>query len=300
MQKKDKNRKMNIERGDGGISYAMYFVTIVTVLVLFVFFKFNADSYMAEQALENGLHIAETGIITSSSDSVTGGFKTAGDEKEVSRLHIVSQCDYNNASKSASEQSQLDYIGQEFSDLLEDQLKLNDGEPQGDILKNICGKTADDSSDPPRVSIIDKRPGSNENTPGMKIYEPYYTQTLKYNPNDYTLIYPLEAEYTIVYWVEYDFFYSPENDLLRVNKILNPTNPVLKNGKTPEGATIEATVSTTFDGVRNIFAGVAGSSGVTSSSIFSKPEDQKNTKYSINVTQSSDIVPANQDSRTAP
>ncbi len=296
MQRKDKDRlKINIERGDGGISYAMYFIAIVTVLVIFVFLKFNADSYMAEQALENGLHIAETGIITSSSDKVVGGYKTAGDEKEISRLHIVSQCDYQNASISASEQSQLDYIGQEFSTLVEDQLKLENGVPKGDILKNICGKTTDTSTDPPRVSIVDKRSGSD--TPGMKIYEPYYTQEPEMASDGTTL---LGIKYTIGGWVEYDFTYDAENNYLAVNKILNPTSPTLKNGKAPEGATIEATVSTTFDGVRNIFAGVAGTSGTTSSSIFSKPEDQKNTKYSINVTQSSDIVPAAQDSRTAP
>lgn len=292
MRKKRKNINiLDFEKGDGGISYAMYFVAVIIMLVMFVFLKFNADSYTLEQSLENGLHIAETGILTSSQDDVVNGYRADEYEKEIARLHIVSKYDNSGENKTAKEQAQLDLIGEKFSDLVQEQLDLNGALPNGDILKMMCGPSS-------KISISH-----------MTIYEPVYTKTVtpkKENSNvgsSPIQKFSFDIEYKIVNWIEYDFEYSQnDNSYISVDKKILSSAPSLLKSKNSdldnlaEGATIEATLSTTFNGVRNIFAGVSTNDKQgKETSFFSKAPTTK--KYSIDVTQSSDITLMSLDSR---
>lgn len=297
------------ERGDGGISYAMYFIAIVIALVFFVFFKFNADLFMIEESLENGLHIAEIRVLTVNHDgNKADGTRDDKFERELSRMHIVTKCDSGSTSISGKEEQQIKMLANSFSDAIKEQLDLDGVHPKSSILKSMCG--AD--------SVI--------HIENFRIYEPVYNKTVS-KSSDGNIAgsslnkYNFTVDYAIEKWVVYDFTFSDDaNDFVSCNKHFSTSAPVLDNGNPAEGATVEATLGTKFGGVRNIFAGInttppdvhenAIDLGPNYNNIkvdeydlsyswgpmFSSSPTQK--EYTIKVTQSVDIVIAQQDSRT--
>lgn len=295
------------ERGDGGISYAMYFIAIVITLVMYAFFKFNADLFIIEEALENGLHIAETRVLTVNQDGLKSD-NTRNDEyeREISRLHIVTK--YSTTSNSPVESNQVKLLATSFSDAIKEQLNLNGSHPQSSILKLMCGSDAD--------ILIEK----------FVIYEPVYTRSVsKTSTGNITgtslETFKFDVVYTIDNWIVYTVNFDGNNNYIGFTKqVKNSTDtPMLEKGIAAEGATIEATLGTKFKGVRNIFANInttpptvnedavnlgpqynnltADEYDVSQSwgSIFSGAPTQN--EYSIKVTQSADIVVAHQDSR---
>ena len=273
-----------MERGDAGISYAMYFIAIIMVLVLYVFMRFNAGIYVAEEVLENGLHITENKAMTVNQSTVDEtGTRIDEFNKEVKRLHIVTSYDKDSSSITTSEREQLKVIGNDFSSTLQQQLGLTGSTPSLGILKELCSSNS---------KVVLSGP--------VIIYEPIYERTVKRTNNGFisgTLVrkYQFESKYVITGWIQYNLYFDGNNNYMDANTtkmfIDVANNPTLRNGSQIEGATIEATLAVSFRGVRNIFAGVHSGSG----SMFSaNPED---TIYDIEVTQSTDIVISTLDRR---
>lgn len=289
MQKETKNSRM--DAADSAISYAMYFIAIITTLILFVFLKFNADLYVIEETLENGLHIAESRALTANQDGLNDdGKRTDVYEREMSRMHIITKFDNSGINISAEEQGQAAMFGQTFSDALRAQLNLDQTHPNGSILRSMCGPDAD-------ILI---------NT--LVIYEPVYSRTVEKeetgaiitsSPESFLPIYQFNTNYQVENWIVYTLFFNENNDYINLSKSIIPASdtPVLLNGNEVEGATIEATISTQFNGIRNIFAGIGGSSSESSGFFSANPMQ---TRYAVEVTQSVDIVVAGQDSRKQP
>lgn len=114
--------------------------------------------------------------------------------------------------------------------------------------------------------------------------------------------------YSIVGWRKYILHF--QNGAYRDYEVFSyPDNSYgdmrLVNGTSPEGATVEATVATSFSGINNIFADVSTSvpqindtsvnmSGVTGKMFSEHPRSEE---YRIRITQSADIVIAETDSR---
>jgi len=305
-------RKCNLktkvyEPGEGGISYAMYFVGIITTIIMFAFFKFNADLFMIEQAIEQGVHIAETRALTSNQDKVDGtGMREDEYERELSRMHIITK--YNtNQDPSNLEKGQIEKLATEFADALKDSLDLDGTHPQGQILKMMCGSDAD--------ILIDR----------LVIYEPVYSRAVtkvatgtiegtSLETFDFNVL------YTVNNWITYDINFVDNNYVGFSKSVKTAADvPRLTNGQLAEGATIEATVGASFAGVRNIFAGVDTAEPVVYENYYKFNEAYNNLTanaydisnattpifsgaptqdvYDVSVTQAVDIVIAHQDSR---
>lgn len=301
------------EKADGGVSYAMYFVGIVLCVVIYIFLKFQADLYMVEECLENGLHIAESRVLTVNHDK-TDEEGRRGDtyERELSRMHIITKYS-TNAAKSEIEERQVRILGSEFSEAVKRQLDLENTHPAGGILKTMCGSDAD-------IGIYE-----------LFIYEPVYQRKVT-DKNRKDLIegsgglyeYEFYTEYTPVLWIKYSLNFDPRtNEYESFSKEILSSVPELKNGNAAEGATLEATVTTNFRGIRNIFAGVnrntpaiqkdayhfgpgwgnAVADGVnmegTEGAMFSDSPEREITD-TVYVTQAVDIVVRQNDSRYVP
>lgn len=273
-----------LEHGDAGISYAMYFIAIIVTLVLFVFMQFNTGIYVAEEVLENGLHIAENKAMTVNQSTVDEtGTRIDEFNKEVKRLHIVTSYDKTSSSITTSERQQLKAIGDDFSNTLQQQLGLSGSTPSLGILKELCSSNS---------NVILSEP--------VVIYEPIYERTVKRTDDGIisgTSVgkYLFESKYVITGWIKYELFFDGNNNYMAANASKSfidvASNPTLRNGSKIEGATIEATLAVSFRGVRNIFAGVHSGSGPIFSS---NPQD---TIYDVEVTQSTDIVISTLDGR---
>lgn len=268
------------EPGDGGISYAMYFIAIVICVLLFVFLQFNAGMYVAEEVLENGLHIVENKIMTENqSDFDDSGSRVDNFNKEIKRLHIVTSYDSSQGSLTTEEASQLNAIGNEFSSALQKQLNLNGTKPVTGILLELSSPDSD---------ILISGP--------VVIYEPVYKRTVAADPNGSIAgtrfsKFNFVSTYEIIGWIKYDLYYSNNVYTGASKQIVDVANtPKLKNGDLVEGATIEASIAITFEGIKNIFA------SVEESEKFFKEVPETN-KYGVVVTQSTDIVISSLDSR---
>ncbi len=268
------------EPGDGGISYAMYFIAIIICVLLFVFLQFNAGMYVAEEVLENGLHIVENKIMTENqSDFDDSGSRVDNFNKEIKRLHIVTSYDSSQGSLTTEEASQLNAIGNEFSSALQKQLNLNGTKPVTGILLELSSPDSD---------ILISGP--------VVIYEPVYKRTVAADPNGSIAGTRLSkfnfvSTYEIIGWIKYDLYYSNNVYTGASKQIVDVANtPKLKNGDLVEGATIEASIAITFEGIKNIFA------SVEESEKFFKEVPETN-KYGVVVTQSTDIVISSLDSR---
>lgn len=268
------------EPGDGGISYAMYFIAVIICVLLFVFLQFNAGMYVAEEVLENGLHIVENKIMTENqSDFDDSGSRVDNFNKEIKRLHIVTSYDSSQGSLTTEEASQLNAIGNEFSSALQKQLNLNGTKPVTGILLELSSPDSD---------ILISGP--------VVIYEPVYKRTVAADPNGSIAGTRLSkfnfvSTYEIIGWIKYDLYYSNNVYTGASKQIVDVANtPKLKNGDLVEGATIEASIAITFEGIKNIFA------SVEESEKFFKEVPETN-KYGVVVTQSTDIVISSLDSR---
>lgn len=266
-------KKWNIARkteaGDGGISYAMYFIAIVVVSVLFFFYKFNVSLYVVEEVVENGLHIAENRTMTSNYNSIgadADGYRTDDFEKEMQRMHIINP--------EADEVSQVLGAADAFAEALSDQLKLGPGgHPEGGILERLCDENS-------TVSIVGP----------VMIYEPVYRREVA---NNGTVLDPdFEITYGVEAWNVYTINYNSNNEYSDYTKTTQPEAPLLKNGDECAGATIEATVGLTLAGIKNAFAHISSGAG---GGIFSATPEY--TKFAVTATQSTDIVIANRDPR---
>lgn len=298
MKKHIKQGIMTLERGDAGISYAMYFVAIIMVIVLYVFQKFNADLYVAEEVLENGLHIVENRVMTANQSYLDDeGTRVDQFDKEVKRLHIVTSYDGTTGSLTSNEQLQLKEIGEEFSKVLQEQLLLNGTKPVSGVLKTICSENSD---------VVISGP--------VVIYEPIYERTVVKTENGNisgTSIgkYNFESTYTIKGWIQYNLNFSNNNYVGATKSLIDVANtPTFRNSsrikteyKSIEGATIEATLAISFNGVRNIFAGISGPTNpgdvdyTNPGHMFS--DNPTETQYDVEVTQSTDIVVSSNDQR---
>lgn len=298
------------EHGDGGISYAMYFIAIVITLVFYVFFKFNADLFMIEESLENGLHIAETRTLTATQDEeITPGNRSDNFERETSRMHIVTTYDPGATTLAGKENDQIKLLANSFSDSVKEQLDLDGVHPKSSILKSMCGSDA--------VIHIE----------GLHIYEPIYEKIVTKTEKTGSLIsgstlkkYDFTVDYVVTKWIIYDIAFSEtDNSFSSCSKRFSDSAPVLENGSPAEGATIEATLGTKFKGVRNIFAGInttpptvhkdalelgsnynnltADEYDISHSMGPMFSSDPTQNEYVVKVTQSVDIVIAHQDSR---
>lgn len=289
--------KIKREQGHGGISYAMCFVAIVITCVLYSFATFNANLFVVEEILENGLHIVESAVLTTNQrESIDDDADPY--EKELERMRIVSKCTFQNAWEE-EEKEQIDGLGKNFQDSLVEQLGLvNNVHPGSGTLKNICG---DDSS----ILVVGD----------VVIYEPVYdvsitrtgTSNLETEDDERYVSkqWEFETTYTVTGWIKYNLHYV-NNVYQTCTKEICAETPKIKNGNKVEGATIEATLGASFAGLKNIFAGVSTTvpavdekgnvnmAGVKGG-MFSNTPSQ--LKYSVQVTQAMDIVPANQDSR---
>ena len=291
--KKIKEILIKKESGDGGISYAMYFITVIIVLVLYVFFIFNSNLLVAEEIIENGLHISENETLSINQAHIDGT-NTRVDEFErvLKILQIITEYDPTSNALSSTEREQVEAVGTELSNTLQERLRLTGSTPSGGILSELC--------DPGTQVLL--RGGHTDkgnmqltpNNPGVVIYEPIYIRTV--TP---TLTAGIPTAFTITYdidkWIRYDFIYDTNNTLQSVDKQIIEKDEYnklkLHNGDPVEGATIEAIVSLNLAGVNNIFANVSSASGP----LFSRHPER--AKYSVCVIQAADIVPVSEDKR---
>lgn len=305
------------EDGTGGISYAMYFVAIISTLVLFIFFKFNADLYVIEETMENGLHVAENRALTVnqdlSKDSTGKTVQNTGEyERETNRFNIVTN--YSTSTEmSTKELAQVELLAKEFSKALQEQMNLDGSEPQGGMLLQMCGRDS-------KICITK-----------MKIFEPVYSRTVtrtaesgngiaKKDLGNYLPGYSFDVVYNIDQWIIYDIRFDNNNGYVSATKRLSSTPPVLAlEGREAEGATIDATLTTSFAGIRNIFASAPSASPVIRKDAIQFGEQYNNVtadaidwagmdtpifasaptqnQYTVQVSQSVDIVVAHQDKR---
>ena len=303
------NNKLNkMEEGTGGISYAMYFVAIIMTIVLFVFFKFNCDLYVIEETMETGLHVAENRVLTANQDEVDASGRSDIYERETNRLNIVTNYTKSSSSMSTVESDQIRLLANAFSEALQEQMNLNGSEPQGSILKQMCGEGA-------KIYISE-----------MRIIEPVYSRTVTKTEigqvsNSTLKDYSFDVVYNIDQWIIYTLSFNDNNEYLGVTKSFSSNAPVLSRKDHPEaeGATIDATLTTSFAGVRNIFAAAPSSSPVITKNAIHFGEQYNNVTadavdwsgmdtpifaanptrniYTVDVSQSVDIVVAHQDKR---
>lgn len=280
-----------MERGDGGISYAMYFIAIVTVLILYMFFKLNSDLYVAEEVLENGLHIAENKILTINQTGL--GADEYSLENELRRFHIVTSYSTDNG-LSPQEIAQLKNIATEFSSTLQTQYELDGASPKSGILKDLCAEGS--------TVRIDNPKGTS--TSCVYIYEPVYKRTITVEDDGMISSdklgsskikkFSFDSKYEIINWITYTLSFDENNTYVNATKSVSTTQPKLQNGDDVIGATIEATVRLQIAGVNNVFD-MTGSNG--NAALFtSNPQREI---YDVTVTQSADIVISTNDTRDA-
>lgn len=308
---KYKKKEIAMDTGDG-ISYAMYFVVIIMGVFIFAFRIFHFDLLVLEETLENRLHVIESAVITSNQGSVIDGKRNDPYERELKRMHIITESvPGNNALMvGTKEYNQVYALGAMYEETFKKEFSLkNDATPaDSSIFTKLCG---------PDGKII--------SGDVVTIYEPVYdiTVTREDNP-DYTTEtdnkyadqkYKFNIHYNIVSWIQYNLTFNSSNEFQSATKKLLSTTPKLSNGDDCEGATIEATVNVSFKGVRNLFAGIDGGNpkvtgtkadgtdfGVTDTGgkgMFATKEnmDASRVAYDVTVKQSVDIVLADKDRR---
>ena len=221
-------------------------------------------------------------------------------------MHIITK--YDTTSRTTAEENQVRLLANSFSDSIKEQLDLDGSHPTSSILKSMCGEESD---------ILIKK---------LVIFEPVYSRTVTKTSKGKIAgtnldIYDFEVTYSIDNWIVYNINFDGSNNYIGFTKDLRTGTdaPLLENGNEAEGATIEATLGTKFNGVRNIFAGINTTPPTvqenvyqfgsaynnltanhydltgTEGAIFSATPTQ--VEYDIEVTQSVDIVVAHQDSR---
>lgn len=270
-----KKRPPALEEGLTAVNYAVYFVVIITALLIYTYCQFNAGMLVVEQELEDGLQLAEGAMISANQaeidDSIDDFYKRTDDfETELNRLMVVTEIG------TAKESEQIKRLADVYLSYLKEQLWLaEDGiTPTEATLKSVCGED------------------SNIRFNELYIYQPIYKVSVVHEEGEHSIFNgrgdikadgPLDEktslkgfkqEYEITDWVKYTLFFTDTNEYERyVKETLNQEAPKLHNGHKAEGATIEASLSVKVYGLKNIFAGVSTKTPELTGEVTTKLED---------------------------
>lgn len=274
------------EAGDGGaIIYAMIWFTILFAFMMFFFSQFNCNVYIAKAEMEMGLHVVEGSVMTGSQRYYQGSELKDDFERDLDRAHIVTAgikrdklSTYGKITESlasggtamtADEIAQCGKIGNQVTEDLVKQFYLDsNNEPTGGGVALLSSLRHSGTR-----LLIDGY---------VTIYEPIYEYDIvRTETGDVSKPYEFVENGTIIGWAEYDMYFDDNSYDHTVKKVLTGT-PVLANGNTCEGATIEMTIKTTFYGVNSWFAAAS----------------ETTTHHNdVSVTQATDIVHVTLDSR---
>lgn len=285
------------ENGSGALNYTWYFIAIIICIVIFAFNKFHMGLYVVEEIVENGLHIAESGAVA----------VNMTEDNFLTKVHMIPSADtaymegnLNSFSSDGKEEEEVRKVANAFSTRLIEQLKLNDNaNPTIGTLAEYCGTDSKVSIiscrliEPVYEIVVTRHEIPEEENPEPEEPEnPDESEETEPTEDDKEFIdndYDFTVEYVIQGWKEYPIYFINNHFSNIGTPQFTTTPPVLKNGNQIEGATIEATVELSFNGVKNIFAST-GESG-----IFTKNPTSQH--YVVNVTQAFDIVTVDNDSR---
>ena len=277
------------ESGSGPLNYTWYFIAILICIVVFAFNRFHIGLYVVEEIVENGLHIAESGAVA----------MNMKEDEFLTKVHMIPAADDNKESSlSPTEEEEVRKVANAFSARFIEQLKLNNNaNPTMGTLAGYCGTdskvliTSCRVVEPVYEVIVTRHEIPEEETTETEESEET-EETESTEEDDKEFIendYDFTVEYEIVGWKEYPIYFQNNHFSNIGTPQFTTTPPILKNGNRIEGATIEATVELSFNGVKNIFAS-AGESG-----IFTK--NPSTDHYVVTVTQAFDIVTVDNDSR---
>lgn len=283
------------ESGSGPLNYTWYFIAILICIVVFTFNRFHIGLYVVEEIVENGLHIAESGAVA----------MNMTEDNFLTKVHMIPSADtaymegnLNSFSSDGKEEEEVRKVANAFSARFTEQLKLNNNaNPTMGTLAGYCGTdskvliTSCRVVEPVYEVIVTRHEIPEEETTETEESEET-EETESTEEDDKEFIendYDFTVEYKIVGWKEYPIYFQNNHFSNIGTPQFTTTPPILKNGNRIEGATIEATVELSFNGVKNIFAS-AGESG-----IFTK--NPSTDHYVVTVTQAFDIVTVDNDSR---
>jgi len=280
------------ESGLSGVDFALYFVVLIIIIVLFRFLQVRTDIYDVEHVLENGMHIAQK-------SALTVNYTGIGEHSELQKLRIINACeDWTTNESDVSnneERAQVKKVANHFVDYLAEEYGLvNNTTPTTSSLVNLFGENS--------KLHVDK----------LLIYEPQYevkvntaiTEEGVINPYDNEPVpdliikNPFYIDFPATTYAVYEVHFNDSNEIIgSISKHIE-SSPTLQNGDAIEGATIESNVSIEIYGVNNIFTNV--STGASDETLKNTPIFNNNPEafsQVIHVTESVDIVPADYDSR---
>lgn len=267
------------EEGDGGITYAMCFIAIIFSVTLFSYFQFNTNAYVLKEKLETALHVAESAVLTANQGNVNDtGIREDEFDREAYRYHIVTAYDATINTKMEKEEKQLKFLASTMVNSLTNGLGLDTDNytVKNGFLQDMCGTDG-------FIAIKN-----------MTIYEPVYEIRTTQSGSNLTGDLKFTTTYTPIKWIKYVIYFKDGSNIYNnsTKEILEEA-PILYNGKSAKGATLQVTLGTSFKGLKNIFAKV----GSNSTSIFSQDPEEGRITYSVNVTLAMDIVLADNDDR---
>ena len=250
------------EDGGGGVVYAMYFIAIFVVTVVFAYSMFSVNLYLLKNELSIGLHLIEGVAMTSNRGMVSTDVSTSKLEK-VKIIPTATASD----TWGMNEKEQVEAIGKTYAEYFIKHFQLRDGKyPTKGILHTMC-----DEND----AVLIGCPEDSETTRLQKtgiiyIYEPYYDVTITKRDKDTNAIFPdnyvfpeneipniiFEVKYEITGWITYKLHYL-ENVYQTCEKEYNLNAPLMINGKIAEGATILSAAQVRFTGLSSVFCNIA-------------------------------------------
>lgn len=307
-----KKHLQKMEDGTNFVNYAVYFYAIIICIVVYAFMNFHNSAYVLEEQCETSLHIIESEMLsfrTKSTilagnspfkDTVLESNKTL---RDLERAHIVPSVKYQ-AGKTSEENLDVKSIGNAISSRFKAAFNLSGSVPNEGFIKNVV-------TDASTVTIN-----------SCKIYEPVYDISVTIDGltgsgrvwediiqtwdestvgqwTDPDGDKEIRVTHDIVGWVVYTLNFNNDNAYVSYTKELFDTDhtPTIKrdpslgkkSDKKVEGATIEMSMNITLKGVKQIFA------GSDEAGIFAR--NPVNKTYDLTITQATDIVIADEDSR---
>ena len=301
-----------MEEGTNFVNYAVYFYAIIICIVVYAFMNFHNSAYVLEEHCETALHIIESEMLSfrTASTVLTGASPFDGtvleDNKtlrDLERAHIVPSAKYQ-ASKTADENKDVKSIGNAISSRFKAAFNLTGSVPNEGFIKSVV-------TDASAVTIS-----------SCKIYEPVYDISMTIDGLtgtgrvwddiiknwDSTTVgqwtdpdgdKEIKVTHAITGWVVYTLNFNSNNAYVSYTKELfdvahTPSikrDPSLgkKGDRKVEGATIEMSMNINLKGVKQIFA------GSDEAGIFAR--NPVNKSYDLTITQATDIVIADEDSR---
>lgn len=271
------------ESGDGAaITYVMIWFTLMVAFIIIVFVQFNSNIYIAKSEMETGLHIVEGSVMVRSQKFYTGSVYADEFERDLQRAHIITSdiktSKVSDGKRTESFSGNTDYldqcekIGNAITQGLKDQFFLDEHSvPQAGAIALLSFQRKSGTKMFIHQDVI--------------IYEPTYDYVVKKTATgDSSKPWAFVESGTVTGWKQYALHFDENNNYTGVTVKNLTTTPKLKNGDLCEGATIEMTIKIDFYGINKIFADAASSTG---------------NAHTVYVTQSTDIVLVNLDSRTA-